>query len=350
MHSNSQSDQMNVDNGDDSSSLARRRAAEAAEQRQREQISSSGPLSRPGPLGQHAWRKDPDFFAPVAPGNLVEDTLFCIHAWDFRTISPVLCGLSELGQKAEIHTASKESSSSLDGQPISESELPNSEANPIIVGEPTTAAGFRALLKWLHPHHHNDGPLSKDDWKCLLPVAHFYQIDKAFKTAVVELDPRHYYFEPTQRLWFALAYEIPQWIRTTLLELIQSDQQLTKEQVDRLKSFHEPAFRALVAVRAALIRHRHRLMLLPPTITHSEECTTGSRTAHCQERWVGGIAVKSFLGDAVARVQQVAFSECLQLTYDDVKLRGVLWRKEAQILEQGMQEIIGPEFSVPVLE
>lgn len=61
---------MNVDNGEDSSSLARRQAAEAAEQRQR-QISSSGTLSRSDPLGQHAWTKDPDFFAPVAPGNLV---------------------------------------------------------------------------------------------------------------------------------------------------------------------------------------------------------------------------------------------------------------------------------------
>lgn len=213
----------------------------------------------------------------------------------------------------------------------------------------------------------SDGPLSKDDWKCLLPVAHFYQIDKAFKAAVSELDPNHHYLEPTQRLWFALAYEIPQWIRTTLLELIRSDDQLTKEQVDRLKSFHEPAFRALVAVRTALIRHRHRLILLPPTATHSEECTTGSRTAHCQERWdriwrdsclhlisctgwVGGIAVESFLGDAVERVQKLTFSECLQLTFSDVKSRGVLWRKEAQILEHGMQEILGPEFSVPEIK
>ncbi|KIO32317.1 hypothetical protein M407DRAFT_18632 [Tulasnella calospora MUT 4182] len=370
MNTNPTPDQMSIDNGNDTSALARKQAAEAAERRQQGQITSPVIVSRPDHIIQHLWSKDPDFFAPVGPGNLVflvEKTLFCIHAWDFKTISPILSGLSVLGRRAEIYATRQESSSSLDGQPISENEPPNSEANPIVLKEPATAAGFRALLKWLYPHHHDNGPLSQEDWKSLLPVAHFYQVEKAFKTAVAELDPKRYYLEPTQRLWCALAYDIPEWIRPTLAELIRSDQQLLKDQVDRLKCFHEPAFRTLIAVRATLVRHRHRLIILPPTVTHSEDCVAGSRTEHCQERWnriwrdsclhlisctgwVGGMTVEVYLEDAVDQVQKLASSECLRLTLSDVNARGILWRKETQIEEQGMKDIIGPRFVLPVLE
>ncbi|KAG8910575.1 hypothetical protein FRC01_006254 [Tulasnella sp. 417] len=208
-------------------------------------------------------KKDPDFWVPeTVPAVVFQagDVLFRIVPWTFHRNSDPLWDLCELGRVAETKDQDDPAFT------------PNSETNPLIIRD-TGAEEFRALMKWMDPHHHSDGQLTPQDYQLILPAAHRWDVRKAFLEAVAALHPHRFTMLHTERLCIAIMYDIPDWIRTTLEGLIRSNENLSEEDEQRLTSINPAAYRELMATRNNITQNRHKLLIRPPKVIHADDCS-----------------------------------------------------------------------------
>ncbi|KAG8991843.1 hypothetical protein FRB90_001207 [Tulasnella sp. 427] len=299
--------------------------------------------------------RDPDFWVPESTPAVVfqaDDVLFRVIPWCFQRTSAVLWDLCELGRKAEEMHQSEPTF------------CRNSETNPLVIND-TSSAAFRALLKWMDPRHHTDGPLTPADYRLILPAAHRWAVSGAFKEAVEALHPSGFHMQHTERLWLAIMYDIPAWIRPTLKSLIRSIENPTEDDEARLRSVDIAAFRNLMATRNDIMQVRHKHLIRPPKVTHIGDCARSSKIQErCTSLWermwrdscLHLIATKEWLDPEITlgHLQGAIHAnraresmDCLDGAVQEVEDRGTLWKKERELEEAGMQAILGPYRELP---
>ncbi|KIO18598.1 hypothetical protein M407DRAFT_31764 [Tulasnella calospora MUT 4182] len=304
---------------------------------------------------EHATR-DPDFWVPESDAAVVfqaGNALFRVVPWVFKGNSAPLWDLCGLGKVEESNNS---------GHPHF---MPNSETNPLVIWD-TSGSEFRALMKWMDPRHHNDGPLTKADYRLILPAADRWDVDAAFQEAVEALDPLKFTIPHTERLCMAIMYDIPSWIRPTLEGLIRSNENMSEEDESRLRSFNVGAYRELMATRNRITQIRHKHLIRPPKVTHADACPSNQKarercTAVWDRLWRDSclhlIAIKEWVAprttlnhiqsavEAASRTQEPM--ACAVKTLEGVVERGLLWLKEEDAEESGMHSILGPTHKLP---
>lgn len=203
--------------------------------------------------------------------------------------------------------------------------------------------------------------LSAEDWKGVLILGHFWQVDSAFKEAS-EAISRSSSVRPAERLYLAKRFQICEWIGKAFKELLQTPvKDLTADDLHwltKLMPGTNPmqslavALQALYGVRSAFI------VFNAPKALHTDLCLGLTQTS-CIKHWAAfwkehmvyfHQANFAFDGRAVLREMEgsmnrlVASSphyECVAKNVDALKVTAVLWKKEDSIIEEARLAIVG---------
>lgn len=210
----------------------------------------------------------------------------------------------------------------------------------------------------------SDGPLTRADYRLILPAAHRWDVKAAFEEAVSALHPHQFTMPHTERLCMAIMYDIPFWIRPTLQALIRSNENMTEEDELRLRSLNPAAYRELMATRNGILQIRHRLLIKPPKVTHASNCPYPNTQEKCTLLWhriwrdtglhliavTGWVSPRTtlyYIQSAVATSRKHEEMACMDKTVEDVIERAVLWQKEEELEESGMRAILGSTHELP---
>lgn len=198
-------------------------------------------------------------------------------------------------------------------------------------------------------------------------TGHFLQVLSAKVAAVTHLTDSPALCS-AQKLYFAAKFSIPIWLRPSLRELIQAPvPSFTPRDVLWINHHNVDAFRSLIVCGARIAVERRTLAVGRPPARHSAVC---QHQEACSQRWYdlyeqhakyliaphvyySGYAALELLeqeGRRLAGPGSVMPVACLEANTENAREKGYWWKREFELMEEGMQEILGEMITLPPVD
>ena len=214
-----------------------------------------------------------------------------------------------------------------------------------------------------------ESPLDELDWLNILFVSDYLGSHEARRQAVAQLSAKNASIRPSKKLFLGLRFTIHVWIRPALVSILQTPTtRFTQDDWTNIAFCHDQAIQELSAAQTAITKNRHSLIILSPPAVHVPTCADGTHRRSCEQSWkdVWGAGMKYLISTegfytgqmVLAEIENLALRPrvagrtvsraCLEASLDYAREREFLWRREEELVEEGMQAVLG-KFNYPMI-